>query len=427
MSSNSIPPLLLSPLPAARITLAYRDNPGVYSLGLIILNTVSVSGGIITNYSLLSGTLPASLTLNAATGEISGALTEFSDSSVVILGTGPAGSATVLLHIVVPTPPTNLTYSFNPATYLINTTIAANLPTVSSGLVNSYAVTAGDLPAGLFLSPSSGLITGTPTAAGTTTFTVTAYGVNGLPGTCSVTITILHPVTLAYPASPIMVEQTYVFMLMPAVSGTPTSFMITSGSVPADVTFLPAGGAFRGFVWQASFTVTVLASNGVSNASATITVQPSYQPITLQYPETNDGSPMTLLVENTYSLKPLVSGGGAPYGLAYALSAGALPLGMTLDTTPGSATLGTISGTLDASGVGQTYTATIQVTGHQGPTGAAQSQAPWSRSPSPPLAPRLTCQSSTRPRASTTTPPPALRGFCCRCSSTRATQSRYSP
>lgn len=177
--------------------------------------------------------------------------------------------------------------------------------------------------------------------------------------------------TLAYPASPIMVEQTYLFTIIPAVSGTPTSFTITGGSVPANVTWIPGGGAFRGFVWQESFTVTVLASNGVSTASATITVQPSYQPITLQYPETNDGSPMMLLVDTPYSLEPLVSGGGAPYGLAYALSAGALPPGMTLDTNPGSATLGTISGTLNVPDVGQTYTATIQVTGHQGPTGAA--------------------------------------------------------
>lgn len=88
---------------------------------------MSVSGGIITNYSLLSGTLPASLMLNAATGEVSGAVTAYGNSSVVILGTGPAGSATVLLHIVVSAPPTSLTYSSNPATYLINTTIAANL------------------------------------------------------------------------------------------------------------------------------------------------------------------------------------------------------------------------------------------------------------------------------------------------------------
>ena len=64
---------------------------------------------------------------------------------------------------VVVGPPANLTYSANPATYTVNTPIAANTPSSTGGTIVSYAVTPA-LPAGLLLDATTGVITGTPTA-----------------------------------------------------------------------------------------------------------------------------------------------------------------------------------------------------------------------------------------------------------------------
>jgi len=54
----------------------------------------------------------------------------------------------------------------------------------------TYAVTSGTLPAGLALDPSSGAITGTPTASGTSTVVFTATDSGGWTGTVSVTFVI---------------------------------------------------------------------------------------------------------------------------------------------------------------------------------------------------------------------------------------------
>jgi len=60
---------------------------------------------------------------------------------------------------------------------------ATNSPT-------SWAVTSGSLPAGLTLNTSGGVISGTPTTAGTFTFSITATNAGGTSAAVSYTITI---------------------------------------------------------------------------------------------------------------------------------------------------------------------------------------------------------------------------------------------
>src|SRR5205823_1149512 len=52
----------------------------------------------------------------------------------------------------------------------------------------TFAVISGSLPSGLIL--SAGVISGTPTSAGSSTFTVTATDANGCTGTRSYTVSI---------------------------------------------------------------------------------------------------------------------------------------------------------------------------------------------------------------------------------------------
>lgn len=56
----------------------------------------------------------------------------------------------------------------------------------------TYAVTSGSLPAGLSLS-SSGVISGTPTTAATSNFTITVTDANGFTGSQAFQITIATP------------------------------------------------------------------------------------------------------------------------------------------------------------------------------------------------------------------------------------------
>ena len=60
----------------------------------------------------------------------------------------------------------------------------------------TYMVTSGQLPAGLTLDPNTGELSGTPTAAGTTNFTIQATGFGGCSTIRNFTITISNPASL---------------------------------------------------------------------------------------------------------------------------------------------------------------------------------------------------------------------------------------
>lgn len=59
----------------------------------------------------------------------------------------------------------------------------------------SFAVTSGALPTGTSLNSSSGVISGTPSATGTFSFTITVTDANGYSGSQGFSIAILLPVS----------------------------------------------------------------------------------------------------------------------------------------------------------------------------------------------------------------------------------------
>src|SRR5208337_1028055 len=89
--------------------------------------------------------------------------------SLLFCGCGGGPSA-----VITPQPPSALSYTTATAVYIKGTAITPNSPTSSGGAVTAYSVSPA-LPAGLSLSTSTGIITGTPTAVtATASYTVTA-------------------------------------------------------------------------------------------------------------------------------------------------------------------------------------------------------------------------------------------------------------
>jgi hypothetical protein len=86
-------------------------------------------------------------------------------------------------------PPSGLTYSSNPATYVIGQPITANTPSSSGGAVTSYSITPA-LPSGLNFNTTSGVIAGTPTVlSAASNYTVTATnGAGSAQATVNVTV-----------------------------------------------------------------------------------------------------------------------------------------------------------------------------------------------------------------------------------------------
>jgi hypothetical protein len=188
-ASNAVTP---TATPLAPSNLTYSANPASYTVGTAILaNVPSNSGGAIDSYAV-SPALPAGLSLDTATGVITGTPTAVASGVYQVTGTNVSGSTAVSLSIAVtiPAPPTNLTYSSNPANYTLGVAIPANVPSNSGGPVASYSVTPA-LPAGLSLNTSTGVITGTPTAATpTAAYQVTATNAGGsTSASLSITVT----------------------------------------------------------------------------------------------------------------------------------------------------------------------------------------------------------------------------------------------
>jgi len=189
--------------------LNFAVNPSVYAVGVAITpNPPSTSGGVAASYAV-SPDLPNGLTLDQATGILSGTPTTSTATTVyTITAMNSAGRATVGLTLTVlaaVVPPMALSYPANPVAYGMGRAVAPNLPSCSGGAVASYSVQP-DLPDGLSMDQATGIISGTPTTpAAPSVYTVVA---TNSAGTASVSLNLtvnaneVPPGSLAYRVNP---------------------------------------------------------------------------------------------------------------------------------------------------------------------------------------------------------------------------------
>jgi fibronectin type 3 domain-containing protein len=137
--------------------------------------TLAASGGMTPyTWSISSGSLPTGLSLNAGTGGISGTTANSGTFSFTVQAadtSNPAQTATKALSIAVSSAPT-LTIT---TTTMPDGTTGASYSgtlTASGGMAPyTWSISSGSLPAGLSLTGSAGVISGTPSTTGTFSFT----------------------------------------------------------------------------------------------------------------------------------------------------------------------------------------------------------------------------------------------------------------
>ncbi len=335
--------------------LAYA-SPVTYVVGTPITpNLPSSVGGAVASYSV-SPTLPSGLSLDTSSGAITGTpLAVAAGADYTVTATNGAGSTTALVHITVNVAaPAGLAYT-TPVTYVVGTAIAANSPTSSGGAIASYGV-APALPAGLSLHPTTGVISGTPTAAAAVAdYVVTGSNVSGST-TATVRITVQSTLTaptglsyatpVSYPTGSAITNNT------PTVGGGPVSTWSVSPALPAGLTLSTSTGVISGtptaVTGAANYTVT--ATNGAGFTTATVNIAVTLgAPSGLSY--TNSPGFGYVGTGQFLAMNPSSSGGTiASYSVAPAL-----PAGITLNTGSG-----VISGTPTATSnyAGYTVTAT---------------------------------------------------------------------
>ncbi len=157
---------------------------------LQISATDSASGQTLT-YSATG--LPAGLSISSSTGLISGTPTTAGTSNVTVTAkdtTGASGSASFTWTVNSATGNTVTVTNPGNQTGTVGTTASLQISATDSASGQTLTYSATGLPAGLSIGSSTGLISGTPTTAGTSNVTVTAKDTTGASGSASFTWTI---------------------------------------------------------------------------------------------------------------------------------------------------------------------------------------------------------------------------------------------
>jgi hypothetical protein len=212
-------------------------------------STLTATGGAVPyTWSLASGALPDGLTLNSATGEISGTPTVTVNGAVLAFvvkdSANPAHSSSANLSLTVVAFGLEITTNFLPDGQ-IGSNYSATLTAAGGIAPYTWALKSGTLPVGLTLNAGTGVISGMPTAVSGATalqFSVTDSSNPAASATASLSLTIS--------AVPLSIATT---SLPDGQTGVPYSTTLTSSGGTGAVTWtLTAGTLPSGLQLNAS-------------------------------------------------------------------------------------------------------------------------------------------------------------------------------
>jgi hypothetical protein len=308
--------------------------------------SLSGAGGALPYTWSVSPGLPANLSLDTATGAITGTpTTQATTTHTFTLRDTSAPSQTVQQTLT-------LTIRQAPAVLAITTTSlpngtvnqAYNRPVQASGgtppLTWTIVAGSGTLPPGLNLDAATGAISGTPTTAGTSSFTVRVADARGQSDTQALSITIG---TVPPPPNPPVITTT---TLPSGTVGQPYSrpvevtggtgaltWTINAGTLPPGLILNQINGVISGTPiadGTSAFTVRVDSGGQFDTQALSITInQPAPPPApnitTTTLPSGTVGQPYNQILQAT----------GGTGGLVWSIVAGNLPAGLNVDQPTG--------------------------------------------------------------------------------------------
>jgi stress response protein SCP2 len=342
MALFSLASLAPSAMAATGLKITTTTLPAGY-VGSAYSTSLAATGGSGKGYtwSVSKGTLPSGLSLTAATGAISGKPTTAATSSFTVEVTDSAkNTATASLSIKVNAALKVSTTKL--VTGYVGSAYSANLnATGGTGKGFSWSVTTGKLPAGLTLTAATGAISGKPTAAATSSFTVKVTDSAGHTATASLSITI----DKALAVTTIKLVTGYLNIAysdkLAATGGTGAGYKwsIAKGTLPTGLSLVAATGVISGKpTVKGSSSLTFKVTDSLAHtATANLTLQ-----INADLSIATGKIPVGY-VGSKYSSK-LVAAGGSGTGESWSLLTGTLPAGITLSKA------GLLSGTPTASG-----------------------------------------------------------------------------
>jgi hypothetical protein len=179
------------------ITLGPSVLPNA-TLGLAYSQAVSASPAGVYSYSVSVGGLPTGVTLNAATGALTGTPNAPGTFTFTISATSGGCTGSRSYTVTVACVVAITTTSLPPGTADTNYSQSIGVSPAGS---YTFSLAQGNLPSGMTLNPSTGLISGPPGAPGVFNFIVKAQSPNGCSTTQSLSLTINCPSIVLNPAS----------------------------------------------------------------------------------------------------------------------------------------------------------------------------------------------------------------------------------
>ncbi len=351
-----------------------QEIPRSFSIKIVkplVISTASLASGVIGSpytsslaatggsvpyvWSVIGGTLPTGLTLDGSTGQITGSPTT-------------AGTSNITIQVADASAPQQLTTkAFSIAIAALLTITNSTLPEAQVGHPYSvtlvpaggtapfvWSVTSGTLPAGISLNTSTGVLSGTPTTAGTVSLTFKVVDVSNPQQQASKTFSLVRTVPPFQITTASLPDGTKGVAYSATVGATdgvaPYTWSVTGGTLPTGLSLNASTGAITGTPTTAGVSTATIQAQDSSPSPLTTTKSLSItivNPVSISTNSLPGGT-----TSNSYSATLNAAGGHPTY--SWAITSGTLPAGLAFNGTTG-----TISGI--PTGVGLS-TITVQVT-----------------------------------------------------------------